>query len=136
MSNNPKEQSNIGITPVVDMKSFMDLIAKSEDKTKITALLELLKESNLELITEYPTVKYTKEMTKLNTWRTSIEQVFNLDEDDRDTIILEMCRQFMLKMVSHKRRRSVEIVNALKNDDANTNIFNENSGRKRFLGMR
>src|SRR5688572_23371915 len=105
------DERSIGVTPVVDMKSFMDLISKSEDKTKITALLELLKEGNLELITEYPTVKYTKEMTKLNTWRTSISEVFNLDEEDSDTIVKEMCRQFMLKMVSHKRRRAVEIVN-------------------------
>lgn len=132
-----KEESKpLGVTPTIDMKSFMDLIAKSEDKTKITALLELLNPDKLEFITEYPTVNYTKLLTKLETWRASIKEVYNFGEEEEDIIVKEMCHQFKLKMTSHRGRRVQAIVNALRNEDSGTRIYDENKGMRKFLGMR
>ena len=120
-----------------DLKSFMDIIHAQEEKTRMTVMLELLKESNLEYITEYPNFNYTKAMTKLSTWRTSIEDVFNLSSEDADTVVKEMCTQFMRKNVSHKRRRSHELVNALRGEDVNNNVLDhEHKGLRRFLGLR
>ena len=129
--------------------SIMDIIAKQDEKTRITALLELLKIydipvsivgekrtlTNLELITEYPNVRYTKELTKNETWRESVRQVFNLADSEQEKIIGIMDYQFMLKMTSHRRKRAQEIVNALKNEIAGTEVIPERTKTKRFFGM-
>lgn len=129
--------------------SIMDIIAKQDEKTRITALLELLKIydipvsivgekrtlTNLELITEYPNVKYTKELTKNETWRESVRQVFDLADSEQEKIIGIMDYQFMLKMTSHRRKRAQEIVNALKNETAGTEVIPERTKTKRFFGM-
>lgn len=129
--------------------SIMDIIAKQDEKTRITALLELLKIydipvsivgekrtlTNLELITEYPNVKYTKELTKNETWRESVRQVFDLADSEQEKIIGIMDYQFMLKMTSHRRKRAQEIVNALKNEIAGTEVIPERTKTKRFFGM-
>lgn len=118
-------------------KSFMEAVLYAEEKTRFTLMLELLKESNLEFITEYPNFSYTKAMTKLATWRQSVKEVFNLEEQEADTVVKEMCQQFMRKNVSHKRRRSHEMVNALRGEDVSSNVLDhEHKGIKRFLGMR
>lgn len=122
--------------PVFDLKSFMEIIHAQEEKTRMTVMLELLKESNLEFITEYPNFTYTKAMTKLATWRESIKDVFNLEDAEADTIVKEMSLQFMKKNVSHKRRRSHELVNALRSEDANSNVLDhEHKGLRRFTGL-
>lgn len=129
--------------------SIMDIIAKQDEKTRITALLELLKIydipvsivgekrtlTNLELITEYPNVRYTKELTKNETWRESVRQVFDLADSEQEKIIGIMDYQFMLKMTSHRRKRAQEIVNALKNEIAGTEVIPERTKTKRFFGM-
>lgn len=118
-------------------KSFMDAVLLAEEKTRFTLMLELLKKDNLEFITEYPNFNYTKAMTRLSTWRESIKEVFNLQEEEADTIVNEMCTQFMKKNVSHKRRRAHELVNALRGEDSSGNVLDhEHRGIKRFLGMR
>lgn len=118
-------------------KSFMSMITSQEEKTRITVMMELLKMSNLEFITEYPNFTYTKYMTKLETWRASVQEVFNLDDEQSDKIVKAMENAFMKKNVSHKRRRSHEMVNALRGEDANANVLDhENKGLRRFLGLR
>jgi hypothetical protein len=120
-----------------DLKSFMSLVASQEEKTRIYVMLELLKMQNLEFITEYPNFSYTKAMTKFATWRTSVQEVFNLSAPETDVIVDSMTREFMKKNVSHKRRRSHEIVNALRGDDASSNVLDhEHKGLRRFLGLR
>jgi len=76
-------------------------------------------------------------MTKLMTYVVSYVQVYNLDlEDEQDCIIIkEMCRQFMLKMTSHKRRRAHELVNGASRQDVGTTVINENRGLKRLFGL-
>lgn len=131
-------------------QAIMDIISRQEDKTWILALLELLKlydidvniagqkrtVTNLELITEYPNVQYTKLMTKNETWRESVMQVFGLKISEQDKLVAMMDYQFMLKMTSHKRKRAQEIVNALKHTDSNVEVIPEKTRTKKFFGMR
>lgn len=118
-------------------KSFLDAVLYAEEKTRFTLMLELLKKENLEFITEYPNFNYTKAMTRLATWRESIKEVFNLEDSEADVIVKEMSEQFMKKNVSHKRRRSHELVNALRGEDSSGNVLDhEHRGLKKFLGMR
>lgn len=120
-----------------NIKSFMSALMAQEEKTRITVMMELLKMGNLEFITEYPNFTYTKYMTKLETWRTSVEQVFNLDDTEGEQIVKSMEQAFMKKNVSHKRRRSHEMVNALRGEDANSNVLDhEHKGIRKFLGLR
>lgn len=117
-------------------KSFLDAVLYAEEKTRFTLMLELLKKENLEFITEYPNFNYTKAMTRLATWRESIKEVFNLEDSEADVIVKEMSEQFMKKNVSHKRRRSHELVNALRGEDSSGNVLDhEHRGIRRFLGM-
>lgn len=118
---------------VSEFKKYLEL---AEEKTVITLLEKLVNEKYLEFVTEYPSTQYTKAMTRLNTWRTSTKEVFNLEDDDADTIIKDMCIQFMLKMTSHKRRRSHELVNGASRQDTGQNVLNENKGLKKFLGIK
>lgn len=118
---------------VSEFKKYLEL---AEEKTVITLLEKLVNDKYLEFITEYPSTQYTKAMTRLNTWRTSIEEVYNLDKEDSDIIVKEMCVQFMLKMTSHKRRRSHELVNGASRQDTGQQILNENKGLKKFLGIK
>ena len=130
------KKQDIPVMPnIPDMKSMMDFIQKNEDKTSMYVLMQLLNPENLEFITEFPTVNYTKLAVKLMTWRDSVKYVFNLDDEDADTIVLEMIRQFMLKMTSHKRRRALEIINPLRHDPNAQTVYMENAKRKRFWGM-
>lgn len=129
----------VSVTPTVDMSSLMDVISKHEDKTKVTVLRDIFKDVDdrtLEFITEYPTVKYTKELTKLNTWRASVKQVFELSPENEDIIVKEMCNQFMLKMTSHRGNRVKAIINALRNEDSGTRVYDDNRGMRKFLGQR
>lgn len=130
-----------GDKQIEDFKRYLQL---AEDKTVITLLEKLVDERLLEYITEYPTVQYTKEMVKLKTYVATYLQTYNImpdangEYDNEDVhMIDEMCRQFMLKMTSHKRRRSHEIVNGASRQDA-TNAVNlsEHKGMKRFLGIK
>lgn len=120
-------------------QEFRKFVEFAEEKTAITLLEKLVSKDReiLEFITEYPSTKYTKEMTKLMTYITSYMQVYNLDIDDDDDMIIisEMCRQFMLKMTSHKRRRSHEMVNGASRQDVGQVVLNENKGIKRLLGI-
>lgn len=130
-----KQLELVGTTDqrVSEFKKYLEL---AEEKTVITLLEKLVNEKHLEFVTEYPSTQYTKAMTKLNTWRSSIIEVYNLDTEDADTIVNEMCRQFMLKMTSHKRRRSHELVNGASRQDTGQQVLNENKGLKKFLGIK
>jgi hypothetical protein len=120
------------------VQEFRKYIELAEEKTAITLLEKLVDERVLEFITEYPSTQYTKEMTKLMTYVRSYAQVYNLNEDEHDDMIIieEMCRQFMLKMTSHKRRRSHELVNGASRQNTDMKILNENKGIKRLFGIK
>jgi len=125
------------------VQEFKKYIELAEEKTVITLLEKLVDERILEFITEYPSTAYTKEMTKLMTYITSYMQVYNIDhyyllehpEDDDCIIIRDMCKQFMLKMTSHKRRRSHELVNGASRNNVETQIIKEHKGLRRLVGM-
>lgn len=119
-------------------QAYSELISKFQDKTPMLVLLELLKFdpkyrddiSHLTMITEMPNVKYTLLLSKLSTWRTSVKEVFHLEENETDVIIRDMEFAFQSFMVSHKRRRAIEIVQGVKQGDGATNI---NVEKKRGL---
>lgn len=134
----------------VNQQAIMDFIAKQVTQMdKVQALLKLLeiveleiniagdkqKVLNLELITEYPSVNYTKIMTKNETWRKSVVEVLHLKDINEEKIVGTMDTQFMLKMISHRRKRAQEIVNALKNEVAGTEVTPQNTRKKKFFGM-
>jgi len=118
------------------VQEFKKYIELAEEKTVITLLEKLVDPNILEFITEYPSTAYTKEMTKLKTYVVSFMQTYNLDmEDEEDLIIInEMCRQFMLKMTSHKRRRSHELVNGASRQNVDFKVLDEHKGLRRLLG--
>jgi hypothetical protein len=118
------------------VQEFRKYIELAEEKTAITLLEKLVDDRFLEFITEYPSTSYTKEMTKLMTYVVSYIQVYDLDAEDEDDMIIirEMCHQFMLKMTSHKRRRSHEMVNGASRQNAEMKVINENKGIKRLFG--
>ena len=124
---------------IKDFKKFVEL---AEDKTVITLLEKLVSTDAelLEFITEYPSVVYTKEMVRLTTYITQYIETYNIDiTDPTDSmgiaVIKEMCHQFMLKMTSHKRRRSTELVNGASRQESEGAIV-EHRGLKRFLGLK
>ena len=143
-----------------EVKSFFDIINAQEEKHRYTVIMELLNygknnNSNLEALTEYPNFNYTKFMTKLATYTDAVSQTLNLDDgirvennmvvyhpelDERtehNRQVSTMCIEFMKKNMSHKRRRSHEIVNALRGDPVDTNVLeHEHKGMRRFLGLR
>ncbi len=131
---------NVQVSGNVDarVQEFRKYIELAEEKTAITLLEKLVDERFLEFITEYPSTAYTKEMTKLMTYVTSYMQVYNLDpEDNEDMIIIkEMCTQFMYKMTSHKRRRSHELVNGASRQQTDVKVLNENKGIRRLFGAK
>lgn len=120
------------------VQEFKKYIEMAEEKTAITLLEKLVDERFLEFITEYPSTQYTKEMTKLMTYVTSYYQCYNMDLNDEDDVIIirEMCRQFMYKMTSHKRRRSHELVNGASRQQTDMKVLNENKGIKKLFGIR
>lgn len=139
MSDQPIEKVPIvAVAGNVDarVQEFRKYIELAEEKTAITLLEKLVDDRFLEFITEYPSTSYTKEMTKLMTYVVSYIQVYDLDAEDEDDMIIirEMCHQFMLKMTSHKRRRSHEMVNGASRQNAEMKVINENKGIKRLFG--
>lgn len=138
IADHKNQQVTIFTSPEQRIEEFRQYNKIAEEKTAITLLEKLLDKDLLEFITEYPSTVYTKEMTKLMTYVASYIQVYNLDIEDTEDceIIIAMCRQFMLKMTSHKRRRSHEIVNGAARNDSSVAVLNENRGVKKFLGLR
>lgn len=118
----------------LDRYLILKELLKIED-LDITIAGEKQKVLNLELITEYPNANYVKTLTKNETWRESCRQNFHLRTLNDEKIIGTMDTQFMLKMVSHRRKRSQEVVNALKNEVAGTEVIPSKTRTKRFFGM-
>lgn len=131
-----------------DIEEYERFLRLAEDKTVITLLEKLVDDKLLEYITEYPSVQYTKEMVKLKTYCVQYLQTYNVRPykgengnyviDSEDIEVIEtMCYQFMLKMTSHKRRRSHEIVNGASRQESTTTVnMSEHKGLKRFLGIK
>jgi hypothetical protein len=135
-----REAPSIAVAGNVDarVQEFRKYIELAEEKTAITLLEKLVDERFLEFITEYPSTQYTKEMTKLMTYVTSYYQLYNLNAEDEDDMIVirEMCKQFMYKMTSHKRRRSHELVNGASRQNTDMKVLSENKGMKKLFGIR
>lgn len=102
----------------------------------ITIAGDTQKIHNLELITEYPNVQYTKTMVKNETWRKTVAEVLHIkDINDADKIVGYMDTQFIIKMISHRRKRAHEVINALRNIDATAEVIPQNTRKKKFLGL-
>ena len=130
-------------------QSIMDIINKAQQMDKVQALLKLLeitdldiniagdpyKVLNLELITEYTGKDTTKFMVKNETYRKTIQKAYHYRNINDEKLIGFMDAQVQLKMTSHRRKRSQEIINGLKNDVAGAEVIPQNVKRKRFLGF-
>lgn len=133
----------------VASQNIMDIISKQQQIDKVQALLKLLeiyeieinavgekhKVLNLELITEYTGKDITKYMVKNETTRKALQEVYHFNSIDDEKIIGFMDMEIMLKMTSHRRKRAQEIVNALKNEVAGTEVIPSKTRTKKFFGM-
>ena len=142
---NPPVDNNL----IANSQSIMDIINKAQQMDKVQALLKLLEISdldiniagdpykvlNLELITEYTGKDTTKFMVKNETYRKTIQKVYHYRNINDEKLIGFMDAQIQLKMTSHRRKRSQEIINGLKNDVANTEVIPQNVRKKRFFGL-
>jgi len=130
-------------------KNILDIMSQVQQMDKVQALLKLLEISekeinmvgetykilNLELITEYTGAKTTKFMVKNETWRKSVQEVFHRKDINDEKLVGFMDTQIILKMISHRRKRAHEIVNALKNEVAGTEVIPQNTKKKKFFGV-
>lgn len=133
----------------IPKQSILDALQSDKQIDKVQALIKLLeiyelditiagdkhKVLNLELITEYPNVNYSKTMVKNETWRKSVMQVMMLDDINDEKVVGTMDTQFQLKMISHRRKRAHEIINGLRNEIAGTQVTIDNTRRRKFLGL-
>ena len=127
-----------------EAQKTLDLIMGQQKMDIIQAVLELLNEENINMITEHPTTNYTKMVTKFETLRQhqamnsgyAINN-FHTRKDfatDQDKVIKPMLFQWKLTMTAHKGGLRKLIVQALRNDNLVT-LQPEPSKRKRFLGL-
>lgn len=129
--------------------AIIEMISKQSNLDKMMVLMEFLKSYDIEVnvagelkkvnsqefLTELPNVNYTKLLTKNETWRRTVKEHFHLTHIDEEKIVGAMDKEFMFKMIPHKRKREQAIINGLKNDIAGTEIIPQNTRKKRFFGM-
>lgn len=129
--------------------AILDMISKQSNLDKMMVLMEFLKSYDIdvdiagekkkvnsqEFLTELPNVNYTKTLTKNETWRRTVKEHFHLPHIDDEKIVGAMDKEFLFKMIAHKRKREQAIINGLKNDIAGTEVIPQNTKRKRFFGM-
>lgn len=134
---------------IASANAVLDILSKKSDMDRYQILLKLLeivetdinivgepyKIHNLELITEYTGKETTKYMVKNETWRKSVQEVLHLKDINEEKLVGYMDTQIQLKMISHRRKRPQEIVNALRNMDYNAEVIPQNTKKKRFFGM-
>lgn len=132
-----------------DGLSIMELIQMQKQLDKMMVLQELMKVFdievvlagdkqtilNQEMITEYSNAKTTQFMVRNETWRKSVQQVFHMKDINDEKLVGYMDAQVILKMKSHRRKGSQEIVNALRNDVAGTEVIPSKQKTKKFLGI-
>lgn len=128
---------------------IMDIINKGSDLTKMMILKFLIdindvkvtiagqeyKILNQEVLTEYSSAKTTKYMVKMATYRKSVQEVFHLKDINEEQIVGYQESQIILKMKSHRRKGSQEVINALRNEVSGTEVIPTNTKKKRFFGM-
>lgn len=134
---------------IQNTQTILDLIAKQQQMDKVQALLKLLaieqldieiagepyKVLNLELITEYTGKDTTKFMVKNETWRKTAQEVLHYKDINDEKLVGFMNSQIQLKMISHRRKRTTEIINGLKNEIATSEVIPNKTRTKRFFGM-
>lgn len=119
-----------------DMDRFQILLKLLEIvETEITIVGEKYKIHNLEIITEYTGKETTKYMVKNETWRKTAQEVLHLKDINEEKLVGYMDTQIQLKMISHRRKRAQEVINALRNMDYNAEVIPQNTKKKRFFGM-
>lgn len=130
-------------------QTIMDILGKNQQMDKVQALLKLLEVHDIKisvagqevkilnqlLTTEMPNVNYTKTLTKNESWRFHVQEVFHLPHIDDEKIVGSMDTHFVLNMIPLRRKRAQEIVNGLKNDVAGAEVIPSNVKRKRFFGL-
>ena len=102
---------------------------------EITIAGEKHKILNQEVLTEHTNPKAVKYMVKMATWRKSLAEVMHYKDINEEQIVGYQEAQIIVKMKSYKRKGSQEIVNALKNEQAGTEVIPTNIKRKKFFGL-
>jgi len=90
---------------------------------------------NQELMTEYSNKKMTQWMVKGETWRKSVQEVCHYKDINSEKLVGYMNTQVILKMKSHRRKGSQEIINGLKHEQAGTEVIPSNIRKKKFFGL-
>lgn len=124
-----KQQNQIEkIQAIVDgLLSIKELdITQAGDKTKVL---------NLELVTEYPNSRTVSAMVKNETWRRACQQLYGYPDINEEKIVGTMDTQYILKMNSNKRKRAQEFVNAIRNEQSGTEVIQQRTRQRRFLGL-
>jgi len=85
---------------------------------------------NLFLLTEWPNSKYTKEVTKLETWHSTVKHALGYDA----VPVKHMDFFFARSMVSHRRGREKNMLQALRGNDQTIVTQNEKSRVRRLFG--
>lgn len=90
---------------------------------------------NQELLTEYSNAKTTKYVVKMATWRKSVQETYHMSDINHEQIVGYQEAQIILKMKSHRRKGSQEVVNAIRNELAGSEVIPQNTRRKKFFGL-
>ena len=132
-----------------DGMSIMDLINMQKTLDKMMVLMEFMKIydidvnmvgdkqtiMNQEVLTEYTSANVTKFMVKNETWRKSVQQVLHMKDINDEKLVGYMDSQVILKMLAHRRKGALGIINALRNEMAGTEVIPSKQKTKKFLGI-
>lgn len=119
-------------------KSFIDSIMKSDNPDIWKILVAFIPEDmtpdnprNLFLLTEWPNSKYTKEVTKLETWYSTVKHALGYDA----VPVKHMDFYFARSMVSHRRGREKNMLQALRGNDTTVINAEQKTRTKRMFGI-
>lgn len=131
-------------------QSLFDLLAKQQqqlDKMMVLKDLMDIKDmnvhiggeartiSNQEVLTEYTNSKMSQYMVKISSYSDSVMTVLHLKNINEVPLVPKMHDHIIIKMKSHKRKGSQEVVNALRNEVSGTEVIPQNQRRKKFFGI-
>lgn len=137
---NTLDQSSMDIMSIINAQKQLDKMMVLNELMKIYEVSvniagQETKILNQELLTEYTSAKITKFMVRNETWRRCVQEVFHMRDIDEEHLVGAMDTQIILKMKSHRRKGSQEIVNALRNEVSGTEVIPSKTRTKKFLGI-
>jgi len=133
----PQPEEKIILPRLPDAQGFLDKIMRTENPDLWKIIMLFLYEDitaehprNLFLLTEWPNANYTKTIAKLQTHYDTVKWALGWDEKP----VKNMVFNFALDMVSHKRGREKNLLQALRGSDVTNVIGQEKSRSRRLFG--